>query len=254
MTAESPARATLDPTMSAITPPEGVTGTITVQLREIKLVTERLMMVLGVPPGAAAGAVRFVVAGCAHEPEHTLQALARLTLPEPRPGFRAPRFAGDRAELAVDCDGASLLLVGNLVVNVLAGSARETAPLHARILRSENERLLYTAVRVLREYGLDAEVLPGSRIRVPGPAGQPDVTGAWKRIETSLLDGIEVEARTWWQLYFSSNRALSVDTAISRYHTGDTLRRVTGSGEHFIRQNDPLGRNAGRREIFVDIS
>ncbi|MHA6630406.1 hypothetical protein ACU61A_33620 [Pseudonocardia sichuanensis] len=254
MTAERPARASLHPTMSAITPPEGVSGTLTVQLREIKLVTERLMMVLGVPPGSVPGARQFVVAGCANDPERTLEDLASLTRPEPRPAFRVPRFTGEGRTVTVDCDGTSLLLSGHLLVHHLAARAGRTGPVEARVTRAEHPSALRTAARVLQGYRIEARVVDGSTLHVPPPDGTPDVAAAWTRTEAALLRGVEIAASTWWQLYFTSNRALSVDTALSRYHTGDTLRRVTVDGERFIRQNDPLGRESHRREIFIDVS
>lgn len=254
MTAEAPVRASLHPTMSAITPPEGVTGTLTVQLREIKLVTERLMMVLGVPLGSVPGARQFVVAGCADDPEGTLEDLARLTLPEPRPAFRAPRFTGEGRTVTVDCGGTSLLLIGHLLVHHLAGRAGRTGPVEALVTRAEHPSALRTVARVLQGYRIGARVADGETLHVPPPDGTPDVAAAWKRTEDALLRGVEIAASTWWQLYFTSNRALSVDTPLSRYHTGDTLRRVTADGERFVRHNDPLGRESHRREIFIDVS
>jgi hypothetical protein len=32
--------------------------------------------------------------------------------------------------------------------------------------------------------------------------------------------GIEVPAEVWWPLYYASNEALSIDTDLSRLHTG----------------------------------
>ena len=254
--------APISPQMSAIVPPDDVTGTLRVHLREIKLVSERLMMVFGVPYGSRMGARQFIVAACGLDPETTLDGLVELvhrsqegegavySRPEVRERASSP-------DLDIDFAGGSVLPVGHLIVGLLA--ARSTrGPYVASVRGADTSVHLHAVIDLLDQCGVGARIRVDqecAEIHVEGAQRggmRPAVTRVWKSLEARLVPGTEVSARTWWTLYYASNRALTVDTEESRYHTGDTYRKVTPTGEHFIRQNDPLGRNAHRREIFID--
>ncbi|QFG22271.1 hypothetical protein [Actinomadura sp. WMMB 499] len=200
----------LRPDISAITPPESMTGTVTVHRREIRLVCERLLLVAGVPAGACPGARDFVVDCVERFGRTALDRLgAAFAAGADRPAWTPPRRTGPRA---IDAGGQSALLVG---APVLAGALADGpgAPVTIRDLADAD--LLDAGSLWAAAIGL------GLTVTVEGADARVEVLPAAPPVPPSLLGtGIEVPAEVWWPLYYTSNEALSVDTDLSRLHTG----------------------------------
>ncbi|RSN45589.1 hypothetical protein [Actinomadura sp. WAC 06369] len=201
----------LRPDISAITPPESMAGTLTVHRREIRLVCERLLMVAGVPAGACPAARDFAV-DCVDR--FGRDALARLAGTFPgggadRPAWTPPRRTGPRR---IDAGGRSALLVGAPVLaGVLADGPGDPVTVHGLA----DADLLGAGALWAASLGL------GLAVAVEGADARVEVLPAAPPAPPSLIGtGIEVPAEVWWPLYYASNEALSIDTDLSRLHTG----------------------------------
>lgn len=200
----------LRPDISAITPPESMAGTLTVHRREIRLVCERLLMVAGVPAGACPAARDFVV-DCVDR--FGRDALARLAGTFPggadRPAWTPPRRIGPRR---IDAGGRSTLLVG---APVLAGAFADGPGDPVTVHGLADADLLEAGSLWAATLGL------GLTVAVEGTDARVEVLPAAPPVPPSLIGtGIEVPAEVWWPLYYASNEALSIDTDLSRLHTG----------------------------------
>jgi hypothetical protein len=200
----------LSPDVSAITPPESLGGTLTVHRREIRLVCERLLMVAGVPAGACAGARDFVVDCVDRFGESALARFGGLFGDRAaRPVWAPPRRTGPRR---IDAGGQSALLVGTFV---LAGAFADGpgAPVAVGGLADADLLEAGSLWAAAIGHGL-AVTAEGSQARVEVLPGAPAPA------RSMIGTGIEVPAEVWWPLYYASNEALSIDTDLSRLHTG----------------------------------
>jgi hypothetical protein len=214
----------LSPDVSAITPPALMDGTVTVHRREIRLVCERLLMVAGVPAGACPGARDFVVDCVDRFGQDALVRLGGLfgdrtartaagtaagTAGTARSAWTPPRRTGPRL---IDAGGQSSLLVGAFV---LAGALADGpgAPVTVRDLADAD---------LLASGSLWAAAIGrGLAVTAEGRSARLEVTAGAQAPPPSLIGtGIEVPAEVWWPLYYASNEALSIDTDLSRLHTG----------------------------------
>lgn len=225
-------------------------STLRLSLRELRLVTERLLQAQGLALGAVP-AVRDVVL---HAQAAGLPALEYLAegLSE------ADRAGSGRVEIAAEAPGA-------LVVDCLGQSALVVAPALLDLLQAEpGERVVLWAGRIARaglaavlehqgtDRGVVVTVAPVLADAAPG-AGLPPVPGALsgegvllvmeRRTpelpdDTALLrllplvgslpaaravqTGVETPAALWWSLFEDSARALSTESVTSLKHAGAT--------------------------------
>lgn len=217
----------LEPTMSAVVAPQGIAGDLRVQPRELKLVCERLMMVLGVPAGAWTPARDALLASVASGLP-VLPRLADLVAARSHDSagalstaWRSPTVVTEESgEIVVEAHGVSALLVGHVLANLAAAH-----PDARIVVRSLLDADLVTGLTpLLARLGRELHVQPAS----PGSDGVTVLTtGALEGRANDLLgrlaDGVDVSAQLWWNLYYPSNLALSLDTPVSRRHTGASL-------------------------------
>ncbi|PWV80430.1 hypothetical protein SAMN05421630_109307 [Prauserella marina] len=214
-------------------------GTLRVSLRETRLVTERIVMLLGVPKGAWPAVREAVVAAEALG----LEGLAFLDGRAPG-GWVTPEITGEDGPLItvaapgapapfalpalLDLAVATLAEHGTAVVTVtgLTDTAllRAAGPLGAR---------LGAHVRVSGTEG--APVLETSGSTTAIPAGSRAAMAGGEHLLEAALHGLAVPAALWWRLYHRSNEALTEDTPLSRNHAGAAL--LTG-GEG-LTETDP---------------
>ncbi|TCP45061.1 hypothetical protein EV191_11727 [Tamaricihabitans halophyticus] len=213
--------------------------TLQVSLRETRLVTERIVMLLGVAKGSWAAVREAVVAAEAIG----LGGLRFLDRCEPGCWGTPALTKEDGAALTVTANGIPAPFAAPALVDLALATSGEYG-------RAE-----------LTVHGLrDAELLPvmeplggrlGANIQVRAtPEGQrvhasqatntvhPDSLAAMaggQHLRKPAIHGLTVPAELWWRLYHRSNEALTADTPLSRNHAGAALL-TDGAG---LTETDP---------------
>ncbi|RGE20063.1 hypothetical protein D1J51_10050 [Leucobacter sp. wl10] len=236
----------LAPKESAIIAPEHPAGDrITMRFRELRLAAGRAMQALGVPEGSWHGARDFFVTSLVADRTAVQgfgEALARSIAPDgSAPEWRAP--AAERSErlIELDCHGQSLHAVGHVLVHAIA-SASTAGGIDVRLDAFEPDRAEAGLVLALARVGVELarvdELGPGAyRARIPE---EPEAARARYRtaFRALILDGLEVPAQQWWDVYYPANAGLYPDTPLSRQHTG-TVKDVYVPGQRLTRLFDP---------------
>ncbi|WP_449281900.1 hypothetical protein [Leucobacter sp.] len=236
----------LTPRESAIVAPEHPSGErITMKFRELRLASGRAMQALGVPEGSWHGARDFFVTSLVADHAAARgfgDALARSIAPDgSAPEWRPPTVAPSEGLVVLACHGQSLHVVGHVLVHAIA-SAATAAGVEVRLEDFAPDHAEAGLALALARVGVELERIheagPGAyRARVPG---DPEATRARYRtaFRALILDGLEVPAQQWWNVYYPANAGLYPDTPLSRQHTG-TVKDVYVPGQRLTRLFDP---------------
>lgn len=185
--------------------------------RELSLIVERLIMALDCPQGMWPGVRDFVletiaVTGAAGVDEFERAIAAR----EPGRSWLSARLTPD----GIDAGGESLLLAGDVIVNALLASAADD-PAKPFVVTGLASVIGYAGLEVRARYhgyaltsqaDHDAGTL---RVLIERCDADRDAD-----VVQLLRDGVEVSGEQWWRIYQPSNFALSVESELSRTHTG----------------------------------
>lgn len=197
------------------------TGSLTIALRESRLIVERLLMQTGISKGGLL---------CVREAIIVSEALglggyARLSALQPTLGATTtePLQIEDGAPLVVQANGQHAWLIAQPLVDLLLAEAAAGGATGLRVHGSTEPAELAVALPLAARLGavielrLDADGAATLTLlhRAPPP---PDRTDAllWRVIR----DGQEVDAKLWWSLYHRSMAALAPDSVVSRRHAG----------------------------------
>ncbi|MDR6688925.1 hypothetical protein J2Y41_004523 [Arthrobacter sp. 1088] len=235
--------ATLTPKQTVILPPpHPAEDRVTVKYREMRLAAGRAMQALNIPAGSWQGSRDFFLTAVLSDPTvigSFGQVLAKLLDAEgSAPSWKKPVHSFEGQTLVVDCKGQSLLAVGHVVLNLIAGTAtREGIPVR---LSGVSEDAAAGGLELgSARYGIALD-------RHPSTAGELNFTATLGNGEANLpakyqealdrlmRDGVEVAAQDWWSVYYPSNAGLYPDTPLSRQHTG-TVKDVYVPGQRLTR-------------------
>lgn len=236
--------AKLTPRESAIVaPPVPGDARVVMKHRELRLASGRAMQALNVPEGSWHGARDFFITAIIADPGAVRgfgDVLRRsLAADGSAPDWRPPKVETADGTLRIDCDGASLLTVGHVLVNAIAaeatpdGIAVELSGVTADGAESGLE-LGLARVGVEWEAGDRPGVFRASRSTEPERTRARYASAFRRLIET----GLDVPAQEWWDIYFPGNAGLYPDTPLSRQHTG-TVKDVYVPGQRLTRLFDP---------------
>ncbi|MEV8336813.1 hypothetical protein [Leucobacter sp. NPDC077196] len=185
--------------------------------RELSLIVERLVMALDCPQGMWPGVRDFVLETIAVTGSAGLDELERaITAREPGRTWTGARVT----DAGIDVAGESLLLAGDVIVNALLAAAADdpTAPFIVSGLESIvgsaglEVRARYHGYALTSEADHDAGTL---RISIA-----PCEADRGADVVQLLRNGIDVSGEQWWRIYQPSNFALSIESELSRTHTG----------------------------------
>ncbi|RBM12527.1 hypothetical protein DI005_32380 [Prauserella sp. PE36] len=213
--------------------------TLRVSLRETRLVTERIVMLLGVPKGAWAAVREAVVA----DESLGLEGLAFLDGRAPG-GWATPEITGeDGPRISVAARGipAPFAVPALLDLAVATVSEHDAATVtvtdlaDAELLRAAEPLGARLGARVRVSGTGGVRVLAATKATAAVPAGSRAAMAGGEHLLDAALHGLTVPAALWWRLYHRSNEALTVDTPLSRNHAGAAL--LTG-GEG-LTETDP---------------
>jgi hypothetical protein len=234
----------------------GVTGEISVSVREARIVVERFLTVAGLPMGAVAP-IRDVVVDAEilglRALEHLDREFGELA------AFHPVRWTDEGAgHVCIDGGDMPALVVAPDVLDLVVAAARRTGAAVADVRDVVEPRFLAALTASAYLYGIQLGVhLPSGEswiargrtqeplraLATPGqapPAGGATRLvctalsgGAGERVESAttlraLRDGFMVDAELWWSLWDRANRALAPDSLVSRTHAGASVYDDSG--------------------------
>ncbi|MCG5218738.1 hypothetical protein [Streptosporangium sp. KLBMP 9127] len=194
-----------------------MTATLTVSLRETRVLAERTLLLLGVPKGVVP-AVRDALV------EAEALGLGALGFLDAAAG-RPPRWLPPslHGETVVEAHGLPAPYVTPALLDLGVALLHEHGAAELTVRGVSAPHLLAVLPHAARPYGAAIEVRDGDGAHVVtvrhGEAAD-DLPGHLAR---AVREGLTVEAELWWRLYHRSNDALTEDTPISRRHAGATL-------------------------------
>lgn len=204
---------------------------LVVSIRELKVLIERNLMLLGVPKGAWNAVRDFVVdlealglGGLSALDRAGEDGTAWAPAPVPAPG-------GDR--LVIDATGIHAMFLGPFVADLAHAVASRGLAVEVRNATRADllAALPHQSRRHLRR-DLCAEQVPGAsgawRVRVPAAAGDRSGYPCGDHLDSVVSCGHRVEPDLWWRLYHRSGLALAEETPESLRDAGAMI--VTGSG------------------------
>ncbi|MGW4798035.1 hypothetical protein ACWEPC_37015 [Nonomuraea sp. NPDC004297] len=195
------------------TPPQ---DRLTVSLRETRVLTERLLLLLDVPKGAVPAIRDLVVQAEALE----LGGLAFLDTATP---WHPPTLVTEQAGHAVvEGHGTPAPYLAPTLLDLGVALLREHGRAEIEVRGTRVPHLLLVLPHAATPYHVHAEVTCGNgppRISLTESA----TTKTPAHLTRALHEGIDVDAALWWRLYHRSNDALTEDTPLSRRHAGATL-------------------------------
>lgn len=249
----------VNPIESATTPPAAAQGFVTIKVREIKLVVDRLLMTAQLPDERREGLVNLTLSLFHNEGDKGLVYFYNWIM-NLRSNLQAS--SGERPQITIR-DLNAPLEHQDLVINTgwllpfISYSIKTSGAIELAVRSHESDLYLLEFQRILTDTGHTCDLSATSgltTLHVTKPAGEttiPLVT-YWQQLSQEVSPGIKVHAQNWWNLYFRSNEALSMETDASRYHTGDTMR-VTNEGNFiYLRGWDPRGRYQNDPVIHID--
>ncbi|MFF5989290.1 hypothetical protein [Prauserella flavalba] len=213
--------------------------TLRVSLRETRLVTERIVMLLGVPKGAWAAVREVVVAAEALG----LEGLAFLDGRAPGGWDALEITAEDGPRIAVAAPGVPAPFAVPALLDLAVATVAEHGSATLTVTGLTDPGLLLAAAPLGARLGARVRVTGAGEIRVleatkataAVPAGSRAAMAGGEHLLEAALHGLTVPAPMWWRLYHRSNEALTIDTPLSRNHAGAAL--LTG-GEG-LTETDP---------------
>lgn len=200
------------------------TGSLTIALRESRLIVERLLMQTGMPSGCLVGVREAVIVSEALR----LGGYARLSTLQPTLGAATTEplrieDGAPGAPLVVQANGQHAWLIAQALVDLLLAEAAAGGAMSLRVHGSGEPGELAVVLPLAARLGAVIELRQDANgvatltllHRAPPP---PDRTDAllWRVIR----DGLEVDAVLWWSLYHRSMAALAPDSVVSRRHAG----------------------------------
>lgn len=203
---------------------------MTVSLREMRMVFERLLQVTRVESGlvpalrdCALYSAALGLGGFARLPE-ILEAIVKAD-----PGALA--LDG----LAIDCGGQHAWLAADAAIEIATEDLRTGGPGIVTVRNAADMGELRIAEALAQRFGLTATVTIGaeaSTIAV-SPATDPSQIAT---LDTIRREGVAVDAALWWSLYHRSAEALAPDSYLSRRHAGPII--VEADGKVIGRQDE----------------
>ncbi|MEU9884013.1 hypothetical protein [Sphaerisporangium sp. NPDC051011] len=215
---------------------------ITLSIRETRLVVERLLQADGLAPGAVPAVRDFVILAQAaglpalevlesglSERDRELHGALR-TVPVP---------AAEGTVLVADCAGQSSYVVAPGLFDLALATP---APVTVRARDVEAPDLLAALEPQAGAHGVRLTVTGGGSVTITterGSAPRPDderlrrllpVTGS-APMARAVIEGMTVPSELWWRLFHSSARALSEESVTSLKHAGATPVSDTGDIE-----------------------
>lgn len=203
---------------------------MTVSLREMRMVFERLLQVTRVESGlvpalrdCALYSAALGLGGFARLAQ-TLEAISK-----------ADPQALSLDGLAIDCGGQHAWLAADAAVEIATEDLRTGGPGVVTVRNAAEMGELRVAEALAQRYGLKAAVTidaEGATVAV-SPAGDPSEIAT---LDTIRREGVAVEAALWWALYHRSAEALAPDSYLSRRHAGPII--VEADGKVIGRQDE----------------
>ncbi len=240
-----PSSPTLTPKVSAIVAPRhDAAERITMKFRELRLASGRAMQALNVPEGSWHGARDFFITAVMANTEAIAgfaAALARELDEEGNaPSWRAPVASPAAGGLIIKGHGASLHTVGHVLVHQIAAAASNSEVV-VRLSDLKVDGAAAGLALALARVGIEWSPTEGdaSEYRARRADDPAAIRSLYEEAFTALLvDGIEVPAQQWWDVYYPGNAGLYPDTPLSRQHTG-TVKDVYVPGQQLTRLFDP---------------
>ncbi|MEO3803590.1 hypothetical protein [Nonomuraea sp. B1E8] len=195
---------------------------LTVSLRETRVMTERLLLLLGVPKGAVPAVREMIVDAEALG----LGGLAFLDSAQAAAtSWRAPALtAASGGRVTVEAHGMPAPYAAPALLDLGVALQREHGRAEIEVGGVRSAHLLLVLPHAALPYGAGVDVTCGDgapRLTVGerAPAADP----VPRHLARAVRRGLEVDAALWWRLYHRSNDALTEDTPVSRRHAGATL-------------------------------
>lgn len=211
-------------------------STLTVSLRELRMVFERLIQVTrldaGLVPSLRDCALYSAALGLGGFARlaHNLEAV-RSANPH------ALSLTADAERLIVDCGGQHTWIAADAVLDLAAERLRTQGSGAVEVRNATEIGELRIVEALAQRFGLQAEVAidetAGSAEIVVSPAPKAKDATVLERIRR---DGLTVDAALWWQLFHRSAEALAPDSYLSRRHAGPII--VEADGKVIGRQDE----------------
>lgn len=202
-----------------------MSATLTLSLRECRLILERLVQAAGTPPGLLpsvrdAALYSALLPGPGFDGIAAQLALLRQSRPAPL------RLVAEQPALIVDCGHQHAWLVADGLLDLAIDQFRRTGGGDVRANDLATPEELRVVCAQAERYDLDATAVPdqgGMLIRVA-----PRPTARLSLLDRIRFDGVRVSPEVWWPLYEASHAALAPDSFESRRHAGTV--RVEADG------------------------
>lgn len=208
-------------------------SSLTVSLREMRMVFERLVQVTRVEAGLVPS-----LRDCAlYSAALGLGGFARLTANLEAVKAAEPHsvcLVGD-TELIVDGGGQHAWIVANAALELAIGDLRIGGKGIVKVRSAAEIGEMKVAEALAQRFGLKANVA------IDGTTATIAVSPATDTSDVALLDtirrsGLAVDATLWWELYHRSAEALAPDSYLSRRHAGPII--VEADGKIIGRQDE----------------
>ncbi|MDX0850311.1 hypothetical protein GOD74_18070 [Sinorhizobium medicae] len=211
-------------------------STLTVSLREMRMVFERLVQVARVDAGLVPS-----LRDCAlYSAALGLGGFARLlhnleAVRSANPHVLSLTADGER--LIVDCGGQHAWIAADAVLDLATERLRTQGAGTITVRTATEVDELRVVEALAQRFGLNAAVV------IDGTTGSAEivVAPAAKEMHPTILerirrDGLTVDATLWWQLFHQSAEALAPDSYVSRRHAGPII--VEADGKVIGRQDE----------------
>jgi hypothetical protein len=204
---------------------------MTVSLREMRMVFERLLQVTRIESGLVPA-----LRDCAlYSAALGLGGFARLEQTLETIG-KADPTALSLDGLAIDCGGQHAWLAADAALDVATESLRTGGAGLVTVHNAADAGELRVVEALAQRFGLTATVTveaDGAATVAVSPATDPSQIAT---LDAIRRDGVRVEAALWWTLYHRSADALAPDSYLSRRHAGPII--VEADGKVIGRQDE----------------
>lgn len=197
--------------------------TLNVSLRECRLVLERLMQVIGTPPGMVPALRDCALYSAALELggfNALQQHLHSLENSVPAPLVQDPLHG------VIDCAGQHAWRVADSLLDLLADDFQRHGSAHLIASDVHAPEELQVIQALGERYGLHVTVSTTAQ----GIAldAQPRAAGAPATLQRVRAQGLNVDQQLWWTLFNRANEALAPDSFESRRHAGSIMVDAEG--------------------------
>lgn len=204
---------------------------IQVSVREGRLVTDRLLLTLGIPSGYVIAVRECVLVS----QSAGLGGFARLAADRTSlatPFVDTMKRSRDGSAIVCEAGGSHAWIVLPTIVDLAVAAARKAGPseLHVRNVRASREMACVT--HLAARHGVLAEATiantvddhPGElRLAVRNTSRPRMFESRYPLLAHALVHGFEVDRELWRSLYDLSNGALVADSVQSRRHAGPVI-------------------------------